>query len=128
MQMEFKVKKVLTRPALKLQETVPVYVKFDGAMYVGKEIKSRTPTDEAKKKEPATLANITDLQTGQLHVLIMNTVLKGVLTEEYPGEGYVGKCFKITKLGRAAGKQYNPFDVVEIEEPEHESAPAPKKK
>jgi hypothetical protein len=110
-------KKLLTRPVLKWVVDKPNYIKIETAMHIGKDIKSRTPVDEAKKKEPATLCNVTNLETGEPAQIILNAVLKSVLIEEYPNDSYVGKCFAVTKQSRQPGKQYDPFNIEEIEDP-----------
>ena len=115
--MEFKRKKLLTRPVLKMEEGKQRAVLIEGAMFVGKDIKSRTEKPEDKKKEPATIVNVTNLETGELAQIVVNAVMKSILTEEYPNDTYVGKCFLITKMGRQPGKQYNPFHIEEIEDP-----------
>ncbi|MGH7743753.1 MAG: hypothetical protein ACREQ5_02900 [Candidatus Dormibacteria bacterium] len=79
-------------------------------------------TPEDKRKAPATLANVINLEDGSVCQIIVNAVVKSVLNDEYPNDGYVGKCFAITKRGRAQGKQYNPFDIEEIEDPGNEVA------
>ena len=119
-----KTKKLLTRPVLKLQQDKPEYVKIEGPMFVGKEIKPQKEDD--KKNKPATIVNVINLQDGSEMQIVMNAVLKSVLTEEYPNETYVGKCFSITKQARSPGKSYNPFHIEEIEDPAtQEEAPSP---
>jgi hypothetical protein len=115
--MEFKRKKLLTRPVLKMEEGKQRAVLIEAAMFIGKDIKSRTEKPEDKKKEPATIVNVTNLETGELAQIVVNAVMKSILTEEYPDDTYVGKCFLITKMGRQPGKQYNPFHIEEIEDP-----------
>lgn len=114
--MTFTAKRVknLTVPVLKLVLDEARYVKFTGVMHLGKEQKEK---EGEAKKEPATLANIINLEDGAECQLIISAVVKSVLTDEYPNNSYVGKCFEITKRGRSPGKQYNAFDVVEIEDP-----------
>jgi hypothetical protein len=111
-------KKLLTLPVLKWEVGKPKYLKIEAAMHIGKEMKAK---DNEKKKEPATLCNVTDLATGEPAQIIVNAVLKSVLTEEYPGDAYVGLCFSITKQARQAGKQYDPFAIEEIEDPATET-------
>jgi hypothetical protein len=118
---EFKVKKVLTLPLFKLVVDTPSYFKITAAMYIGKDMKQK---EGDKKKEPATLANVTNLETGEAGQFIVNAVVKSVLTEEYPADAYVGKCFAITKQKRKEGKSYDPFNVVEIDDPGATAAPA----
>lgn len=114
----FKRKKLLTRPVLKMVENVPVYVKFEGPIYVGKELKSdRAQKEGDKKREPAHLADVIDLASGEQAQIIAAAVVVSVLDENYPDKGYVGKCFSITKKGRAPGKQYFGYNVEEIDDP-----------
>jgi hypothetical protein len=107
-------KKLLTRPVLKFVTDEPRFVKFEGAIYVGKEMKAK---GDDKKKEPAHLADVIDLETGELAQIIVNAVPMSVLQESYPGDTYVGKCFSIMRQSRQPGKQYDPFKVEEIEDP-----------
>lgn len=115
----FKTKRRLTRPVLKFQEGVPQYIRIEKAMYIGREMK---PGTDGKKKEPATLADVTELTTGEEAQIICSAVIKSTLEEEYPGAGYVSKCFSITKQAKTPGKQYNKFDITEIEDPASEKS------
>lgn len=119
--MEFKRKKLLTRPVLKYVVDTAIYVKIEEKMHIGKEMK---PGPDGKKKEPATLANVVDLKTGEPAQIIANAVVKSVLHEEYPNDSYVGLCFSITKQARVAGKSYDPFSIEEIEDPAAEASGA----
>ena len=108
-------KKLLTRPVLKYVVDATVFVKIEEKMHIGKEMKKKAGDEKAK--EPATLCNVIDLKTGEPAQIILNAVVKSVLTEEYPDDTYVGKCFSITKQARVQGKQYDPFNIEEIEDP-----------
>lgn len=111
-------KKLLTRPVLKMPEGVARYVLIEAPMFIGKVIKEKLKEGTDKKqKEPATILNIVDLTTGEQAQIVCNAVLKSVLSEEYPNDTYVGKCFSIEKQGRQPGKDYNPFHIEEIENP-----------
>lgn len=121
---EFKRKKLLTRPVLKLAEGATVYVLIERAMYIGKDMKQK---DGDKKKEPATILDCVNLETGEQCQVLASAVIKSVLTEEYPNDGYVNKGFAFTKQARQPGKQYNPVHIEEVELPEQfvqKSAPA----
>jgi len=107
-----KVVRQVTLPLIKKADGVPLYVKFDSAIFTGKEIKG---TGEKAKMEPARLANVTNLETGELGQIICNKVLEGTLTEEYPDNGYVNKGFAITQHGKASGKRYHTYTIAEIE-------------
>lgn len=118
-------KRLLTRPVLKLPEGVVRYVKIEKPMYIGKTIKEKTKGDDDKKqKEPATILDIIDLTNGEQAQIVCNAVLKSVLSDDYPNDAYVGLCFSIEKLGRAPGKDYNPFHIEEIEDPNASEASA----
>jgi hypothetical protein len=117
-------KKLLTRPVLKYVVGIANYVKFEEAMHIGKDMKAK---EGEKKKEPATIANVIDLKTGEPAQIIANAVVKSVLNEYYPNDTYVGLCFSITKQKRVDGKQYDPFNIEEIDDPaliKAENAPA----
>lgn len=109
---QFKIKRAITLPLLKFAIDVPVYVKITEPMFVGKEIKG---TGEKAKMEPATLANCINLETGEQCQIIIATVLKSIITEEFENESYVGKGFQIIKGAKASGKAYNPYTVAELE-------------
>jgi len=111
---EYTRKRLLTPPLFKLAEGITRVVKFTGEMYTGKPQK---PKEGEKAKEPAILAPCVNLEDGETGVIIISAVVKSVLSEEYPANKYVGLCFAITKLGRAAGKSYNTYKVEEIDEP-----------
>lgn len=108
----FKIKRSITLPLLKFVIGEAVYVKIDDAMFVGKELKG---SGDKAKMEPATLVNCTNLETGEQCQLIIATVLKSILTEEFEDDSYVGKGFMITKGAKASGKSYNPYTVAELE-------------
>jgi hypothetical protein len=114
---QFKRKKLLTRPIIKFQVGQPNYVKIEGKIYLGREMKGDMTADGKKKKEPAHLADVIDLKTGELGQIIVAAVVLSVLNEEYPGDSYVGKCFAITKKTQQPGKSYFGYNVEEIEDP-----------
>lgn len=108
---EFEKVKVVNRQLLKFVKDETRHVKFEGPMHLGKEMKAK---EGEKKKEPATLANVVDLETGEECQIIISAVVKSVLEEEYPKNAYVGKSFGITKRGKAPGKAYEQYTVVEV--------------
>lgn len=109
----FKVKKNLTPPVLKLIEGEAAYVKITAAMYIGRDIKSKNPAD--KQKEPAHILDCVNLVTGEVCQVIAAAIIQSTLTENYPNDTYVGKGFSITKQARQPGKQYNKYEVCELE-------------
>jgi hypothetical protein len=112
--MAFKRVRNLTLDILKFVENEPRNVKITGLIHLGKEQKDK---DETKKKAPAHLAPCINLDDGSECQIIVAAVVLSVLTDDYPNESYVGRCFEITKKARAEGKQYFPYGVAEIEDP-----------
>lgn len=108
-----KVKRVLTLPLLKMPEGSTRYVQFTGPTFIGKKIV------EAGKpaKEPPTMANVINLETGEMVQIMLGKVLTGILAEEYPSDGYVGKRFSIETCGkkRGGGNSYNTYRLNELE-------------
>ena len=110
-----KIIKILTLPLLKLEEGVPVYIKFEGPTFIGKEIAEE---GDKKRKEPPTMANVTNLETGELAQIMLGSVLQGILADDYPGDRYVGKGFMVllgAKKRSKHGGAYNTYNVSEIE-------------
>ena len=105
------VKKNVTLPLFKWSAGVSKFLTIMGPVFQGKAIKE---TGATKNKEPAFLCNVTDLESGELGQIIVATVLKSIFHEEYPEDAYVGKSFEI-KQRKIPGKDYNGFDVTEIE-------------
>lgn len=107
-----KVKRNLTPPVLKLVEDVPVYVQILAPMYIGKSIAAK-PGE--KEKEPATIIDCANLETGEVCQIVANTVLRSTLNETFPNDGYVDHRFSICKKSKQPGKQYNKFEILELE-------------
>lgn len=105
--------RAVTLPILKFVEEVPRFLTLTGEMFTGKEQKADKPGE--KPMEPATLCHATDLETGELGQIIVNTALVGILNEEYPNTSYVGKSFELTKHAKKDGKRYNTFSVFEVD-------------
>lgn len=121
----FIVKKKVTLPLLSLKKDDIVMVRFDTVAKLGKELKGDKKPDGTAKKEPAHLAQVTDLTTGEEMQMIVPAVLRSTLEEEYPAPSadkphtYLGKSFQITHLGKKTGGKneggYNLYKIVEIE-------------
>ncbi len=94
------------------QDDVPFFVQFESAVYTGEQL---ADSDMAA----AELAQIINLETGELRLLIVNTVLKSAIERNYPDESYVGKKFAIRRFPKLAGdgkvsKRYKAYDIAEI--------------
>lgn len=103
----------VTLPTLRLAEEGTVYVKITGPMT--QSTVQQKPDKDGKVKEPATVAPVVNVETGELTQIIVGAALKGILGETYPKDGYVDRSFEITKHGKAPGKRYNTYSVFEIE-------------
>lgn len=104
-----KVLKNVTLPVLKLKaDGQPRYFHIKGPMHLGKKVDDQ--------KEPATLAQAIDCETGELGVIVCPTVMQKELNESYPGNGYVGKFFELV-LTRVPEKSYNIVTLTEIADP-----------
>ena len=106
---EPKVIKRVTQLLLKPLLDEPVYVKFLEPIFTGKKVEA--------DKDPAKLANIINLVDGSECQIIISAVVQANMEDEYPDSGYVSKCFSLTKHKKASGKSYNPYTILEIEDP-----------
>lgn len=119
-----KIKSLVTRPQLKLEDGKAVYVQFDGKMYKADPITpTRTRREPAegdaptsgRKMAPPMLAHVLDLTHKRRPcTMIINAILESELNKAYPNDGYVGKQFQIVKRP-LQGKSYAAVDVAEIE-------------
>ena len=107
----------VTMPSLKLMPEVPVYVKITDPLFQGREIKGK---EGEEQKAPPKILNVINLETGEAMQLVAGTVVVSELTENYPNDAYVNKCFMITKgkkREQAGGRGYFTYEISEIEEP-----------
>lgn len=121
---EYKKVRSVTLPTLSLKDKgTLVHVLFESAFREGKQMAEQVDAKGKKieQKAPAHVANIINLDTGEEMQIVGSKVLRGTLEEEYPEEGYVGRCFEIENLGKHAGGRategYNIFRIVEVENP-----------
>lgn len=104
-----KVLKQVTLPVLKLKKNVERFFMFTGPMKTGKKIDDQMG--------PAEVLPATDLETGEIGLIIVPTVMQKELMENYPEHAYVGKCFAIL-LTNVPGKRYNLVTMAEIAPPD----------
>ena len=113
---QYEVARQVTRTVMRQVDGVPFHVSIDSAIYTGEELKGGR--GGGAQYAPADLAEVTDLATGELHLLIMNTVLRSELERAYPDQSYVGKSFAIvggkgvTKDGEPA--KYKTYKILEL--------------
>lgn len=129
--LKFKTVRKVTYNLLKPAIDKPVYLRFNQPVKIGKKVD--------KQKDPAIVAVVTDLETGEECQFLVPAVFQGILHDEYgaprygkEGEGketieieptiegqtphnYVGKCFMVIKRAKNGDKQYHPVEVEEIE-------------
>jgi len=119
MSIKFTRKKLLTRPTLSIKkEGDEIFFRIERPMYEGKPMKEKLKEGE-KPKEPATLLDVINLETGEEMQLVVPAMLKSVLSEDYEGE-YTGKCFHILNRGKkdsksGGGQRFNDLLIEEIE-------------
>ena len=112
----FKVVKRVTMPTLSLKENEPRVLRIDDAM---RESKYIDPDPKKAKEKPATICSVTDMQTGEVAILLVPEVMKKNLDEAYTGAAYVGRVFGVQKLPKRPGKRYFDLEIAELEaEPE----------
>lgn len=104
----FKVKQV-TRNVFPQRDGQTLLVQITGKVYQGKALENGK-----SEMAPAELAEVVNLETGVLGLIIVNKVLHGQLDELYPEAGYVGKSFAIT-MSPVEGKRYKAFTLYELE-------------
>jgi len=108
MAIQFKKVRDITLPLLKLQPNGPsVEIRCEGEMFVGKKVGDR---------EAAVLMHVLDLNTSTECQIIVPTVMRKILEEEYLEKEttYVGRCFSLS-LTRDPAKSYNHVNLTEIE-------------
>lgn len=119
--------KDVTLPLLKVKVGEEYYVKFTGPIHLGKEMAPKAKVDPRtgevieEKRAPAHIATIKNLETGENGMLIVATVMRKELEENYPGESYIGKSFGFVQT-KVEGKSYNLVEIWEVAEPEPEDA------
>jgi hypothetical protein len=97
--------------------TVPVLPFPVGAVYVFRILEAiHLSAVEDTKYGPAHVCMV-ESPSGEVRVLIANTVLQSELDRAFPDDGYVGAWFEVTKMPRREGKNYADFSIVEIEPP-----------
>jgi hypothetical protein len=106
----FRVTRNVTLPLSKWKNDQPKFLLIESPIFQGKQIAQK---DGQPEEKPADLMNCVDLETGEQVQVIVGTVLKGTLQDEYPDNSYVGKYFSITQL-RDPGKKYNTYSVQEL--------------
>lgn len=127
---QYEVTKNVTRDFFMIPDDgSPMYLKFESPFIVDPtiEVKMRRGKNNDDKKEPMEIADVINLQTGELGRLIGNEVVKSELRTQYPNDSYVGKVFEFKqgsqKTGRG-GNKYRTFKIAELRPKGAASEPA----
>ena len=95
------------------------YVRFEGTMVRAAERDASVPTNVARGAQapmaPPWKARVIDLETGELVSALIPTMLRNVLEEAYPGDGYVGREFQVVMHAPKGKARYRTCDVDEID-------------
>lgn len=103
---DFVIEREVAVPQLSIKgDDVQLAVRIMGAM-----------VDSADSKgKPVTSVKVIDLLGGSVEKsLVVPAIIKSELLRTYPNDGYVGKFFAMSKLGKQEGKNYNNWDIKEI--------------
>lgn len=107
----FKAKRSVILPTLSLQVGQARVLRFNSAMRQS----TINDPDPKKKMKPATICQVTDVQTKENYNMIVPAVLESSLKEGYPADAYVDKTFYVLKKPKRAGKRYFDFELTEVE-------------
>jgi hypothetical protein len=105
---EFKIKRRLALPQLKLELDQTVYIEIHNKIIEKK-------MDE--EKNPMKICMVVNLQSGEFYQMIIDQIVYEALIW-YPDNSYVGKRFAITrhkKVQAGKGNSYYPYTVNELE-------------
>jgi hypothetical protein len=128
----FTVKRQITMPTLTMKEASPAMIlRFNSRMALSTYV---DPDPKKQKEKPATVSDVTDMETGAIYKFLVPSVVEANLRRDYDaevkisGEGknakitedegehkYVGVAFQIQCLGKRPGKRYRDFSILEVE-------------
>jgi len=135
--MALKLKKTesVTREHFQMELGVEYYFEFQTQVYKAPNVRTRNVAGEVNK-EPPMLADVllfVEDAEGVLskeYTIIINTVLKNILDDTYPGDALIGERLCVVKLPKVQGRDYNRFNVARFdlddgEEPAVDTTPVP---
>lgn len=113
----FKVAKQVTRPILTQKENDPIFVLFTSKMKVA-ELQGKVKEGE-EALPPPMIAEITNLDTDQLMMLVCGKVLERELNQKYPNDSYINKGFRLVSVLASvkgkAGQRMRLYDIQELD-------------
>jgi hypothetical protein len=110
---EYEIERRVTRTVISQKDGEPLFVLFQEPAYTS-DVKQKKGN---KDMDPARCANVINLETGEEHILIMNTVLESELNKAYPDNGYVGRAYAITRSTPEQGegdRRYKVYKIIEL--------------
>ena len=112
-----KLKKIVTVPSLAIKEPGQREIlRFDSTIRISKVVDKEKKADGTPKREPAMIADVTRMDTGEQFIFIVPAVVKENLLRDYENDSFVGRTFLIQNLGkRTPTQRYNDFGIAELE-------------
>ena len=114
---KFRVAKQVTRTVLQQFNEVPFYIEITSSIHV-----STIDPEYSKFKNKDTgeaslpdVCDVTNLETGECQILIVNTVLGSELNRNYPDDGYIGRSFGVLRTKSDLDKRYFTYKIIELE-------------
>jgi hypothetical protein len=117
----FKIKTWVTRSVLKQEHGKPFYIKIERPIYLSTMDPENSEFKDANGNGVVPeIIDVVNLETGELQVVIANTVLGSELRRSYPDDSYVGKLFGVQALKPGRGnhgtdKRYAMYKIIELE-------------
>lgn len=107
-------KKSIIVPVLKMTADTPIFVKFIDMVEKDKtDIKTGEVEMDNGKPKKICIATVVNLEDGLEYHLVLGTILYSTLSSSY--NDVSGRCFEIIKKQKRAGKDYNDYELYEIE-------------
>ena len=105
----------VTRTVLRQADDTPFYIEFQSRIAPSK-MDAEHSKYKGKDGEGVVpeVADVMNLETGELQVLIVNTVLGSELKKAYPEDGYVGRLFGVRRARSDIDKRYKQYEIIEI--------------
>lgn len=113
--LKYKVERRIIVPTMKVEVGKEIFIRFEQPIELREKMEEEKQADGTMKavKKEIEIARVTNLETGELCEIVAGTVLMSELSEGYPNNGYVQKCFRIVKKD-VPGKRYKAYELDEI--------------
>lgn len=117
LQNEYEIAAQITRSVMKQADGDPFYVQIQSPI-----VTSSVPPQldkDGKPQDPPEVCDILNLETGELQVLIVNTVLGSELRRAFPDDAYVSRMFGVVRGKSANDKRYKGYKIIELKRKSH---------